>query len=406
MMLSPAFGLLYFFSKGGEWFGDTWEKFNIKEFISLALVPVYVSAALAFGLVFIMVAAEWIKVNSDEPDTLKAGWFSLTLVWAHGEKSDDGTQDGTIIGKLIVEIFWVVILWIAVMSALWASKTTKAIVEPIAQFGKSVWELAAKAPTYAPIIPTWSGKWMSVTWLQQVWSTISSSAEQSARSRWSDFAKTLWGNANSIDLSTKSINALKTFEASWNRMTREWLDELKWAIKAWGSIKDLANDPKFVGTINTLVKNDSKFQSNGFLKWKSVTKWNEQELAQVLSEMDRVIDNEYRWIWNLMVGEKTWNSATKDGVNKRLFWTSNEGPINPTWATTSTRNINVKLGWQEMTPQAAVVKLAENNRAELSKKLDEQWVEPKDKNAILLAFDNLEKDNNDIIDWDSGSSDS
>jgi len=40
------------------------------------------------------------------------------------------------------------------MAALGASKTTKAIVEPIAAFGKSVGELAAKAPTYAPIIPT------------------------------------------------------------------------------------------------------------------------------------------------------------------------------------------------------------------------------------------------------------
>ena len=33
-------------------------KFSIGEFVSLALVPVYVSAALAFGLTFILVATQ------------------------------------------------------------------------------------------------------------------------------------------------------------------------------------------------------------------------------------------------------------------------------------------------------------------------------------------------------------
>ena len=39
------------------------------------MVPVYVSAALAFGLVFILVASEGIKetTSKDDADTLKAG---------------------------------------------------------------------------------------------------------------------------------------------------------------------------------------------------------------------------------------------------------------------------------------------------------------------------------------------
>lgn len=68
---------MYFLGKGKEGFsaGEGGSKFSITEFIALAMVPVYASAALAFGLVFILVATEGIKVASseDDLDTLKAG---------------------------------------------------------------------------------------------------------------------------------------------------------------------------------------------------------------------------------------------------------------------------------------------------------------------------------------------
>ncbi|MCD5375071.1 hypothetical protein LR010_01300, partial [Candidatus Gracilibacteria bacterium] len=114
MMLSPVFGLLYFFNKESEGFGESGKAFNIKEFIALALVPVYVSAALAFGLVFILVASEGIDETNDGSDTMKAGGFSLTILGAHSDEK----EEKAIIGKLIVEIFGIVILWIAVMAAL------------------------------------------------------------------------------------------------------------------------------------------------------------------------------------------------------------------------------------------------------------------------------------------------
>lgn len=332
MMLSPAFGLLYFFSKGSEWFWDTWEKFNIKEFISLALVPVYVSAALAFGLVFIMVAAEWIKVNSDEPDTLKAWWFSLTLVWAHGEKSDDGTQDGTIIGKLIVEIFWVVILWIAVMSALWASKTTKAIVDPIAAFWKSVWDLAAKAPTYAPIIPTWSGKWMWVAGLQTFGSNIAWWIDQKAKQRGTDFAQGVtntdettrnYQNSNNVPITTEANSA----------------SEIKKLIWYWDSTK-LANNPSWLESLAKnldKVKNDGKYWFNDTKKADEMIKalknanWNPAEVRRILAELDKIAKDptnsllgwawivtasevdKFMWIW--VNSEKTSNSANSSNGN-------------------------------------------------------------------------------------------
>lgn len=202
-MLSPAFGLLYFFWKTGDGFGKSWEKFNVKEFIALALVPVYVAAALSFGLIFILTASEWLKttVSSTDEDVIEAWGFSLSIIWAHG----DGVEEKSVIGKLIVEMFWVVILWIAVMAALWASKTTEAIVQPIAKFGEDVWALAAKAPTYAPIIPTWSW-WMSVASLPTVSSTIKSWFDSEATRKGTSFASgILWDTDSALQGLNNSV---------------------------------------------------------------------------------------------------------------------------------------------------------------------------------------------------------
>lgn len=115
------------------------------------MVPVYVAAALAFGLTFIMVASEGIKEKSskDDLDTLSAGGFSLSIIGAHG----DGEEEKSVIAKLIVQLFGVVILWIAVMAALKSSDVTNNVTQPIQSFGKSVGDLIQKAPTYAPILP-------------------------------------------------------------------------------------------------------------------------------------------------------------------------------------------------------------------------------------------------------------
>ncbi|MCP4523396.1 MAG: hypothetical protein GY828_04190, partial [Candidatus Gracilibacteria bacterium] len=67
-IFSPVFGLLYFFGKEKEGFIDG--KFSITEFIGLAMVPVYVSAALAFGLLFTFVAGLSFSVPEGEGDML------------------------------------------------------------------------------------------------------------------------------------------------------------------------------------------------------------------------------------------------------------------------------------------------------------------------------------------------
>jgi malonyl CoA-acyl carrier protein transacylase len=57
----------------------------------------------------------------------------------------------SIIGTIIVNTLALVILWMAVMAALSASKITGEAVKPIADMGHSVGELMKNAPQYVPI---------------------------------------------------------------------------------------------------------------------------------------------------------------------------------------------------------------------------------------------------------------
>lgn len=57
-IFSPLFGLFYYIDGKTKAADDLKSKLSFPVFISLALVPVYVSAALGFGLLFIKMAAD------------------------------------------------------------------------------------------------------------------------------------------------------------------------------------------------------------------------------------------------------------------------------------------------------------------------------------------------------------
>lgn len=248
MMLSPAFGLLYFLGKGSEWFwsGENGTKFSIAEFISLAMVPVYASAALAFGLVFILVATEGIKEASSQEDldTLKAGWFSISIVWAHA----DGEEEKSVIGKLIVELFGVAILWIAVMAALGSSETTKTVTAPIQQFWSSVWKLVTAAPTYMPL-PASLG-W-SAAGLAAMWSTIQSKISWTMQERWSTRGAALFGwDPQQAAAMTRATNTL----AASTRVTDDVLRDVRSALEWLWDTQKIASDPQAVELLNETLK--------------------------------------------------------------------------------------------------------------------------------------------------------
>ncbi|MDP2090556.1 MAG: hypothetical protein Q8K30_03060 [Candidatus Gracilibacteria bacterium] len=166
MMLSPVFGLMYFFGKsnGGEGF---FAKFNIKEFIALAMVPVYTMLALSFGLLFLFVVGAGIsgssKVSSDnevsvKDDVIKVGDFSLKIV-GQVSKLENITEFGKsiggvglgIVGSLILKIFGIVVLWGTIMAAMRTSEITKQITQPIYDLGASVGKVMMSAPGNMPI---------------------------------------------------------------------------------------------------------------------------------------------------------------------------------------------------------------------------------------------------------------
>ncbi len=70
-IFSPLFGLFYFLEGKGK-FAEQMKDFSFTSFISLALVPVYVSAALAFGLLFIK-KAENAPISPENSSFFSAG---------------------------------------------------------------------------------------------------------------------------------------------------------------------------------------------------------------------------------------------------------------------------------------------------------------------------------------------
>jgi len=139
MMLSPALGLLYFFGKAKDGVGGEQTKFGVKDFIGLALVPVYVSAALSFGLIFLFVASTGISDNVESvgkgTEKIELSGLTLTITGYQGKTADGffKASQGAL-SSLIVELFGIVILWVAVMAALKQSDVTKNIVQPIESF--------------------------------------------------------------------------------------------------------------------------------------------------------------------------------------------------------------------------------------------------------------------------------
>ncbi len=314
MMLSPAFGLLYFLGKGSEgfWSSDDGSKFSISEFIALAMVPVYASAALAFGLVFILVATEGIKEASseDDLDTLKAGWFSISIIGAHA----DGEEEKSVIAKLIVELFWVAVLWIAVMAALWASDTTKTVTAPIKQFGTSVWKMVTAAPTYMPILPASLGG--SAAGLGQMGSTIQSGLANAATTRWWEAAKRFlpWSSAANVDQTTNAQRAISTLQASGVNNANS-LSALQNTIK-WGTVETMRNNQETVDMLQKYLDEARKIDAT--VPDITVTQ-NSDSIAKAIGALDEYYNRTGK---ELIWGSPLNASSNPTAVNAALAGTS------------------------------------------------------------------------------------
>ncbi|QFR39388.1 hypothetical protein A9Q91_04110 [Candidatus Gracilibacteria bacterium 28_42_T64] len=225
MIFSPVFGLLYFFGKENEGFLDG--KFSVTQFFGLAMVPVYVSGALGFGLLFIFVAGNGFATENNTLNTViefgDEGEYSHIILFPESGnsfkvsiKGEKGSESATkmnnvlngskgIFGEILMQLFGLAILWISVMAALKGSKITEAVVQPIADFGKQVGSLVAKSPQYAPVF---GGK--SATELSTAASTVSSSVQGHYNTKGTQWGENLspFGGNNTTKMS--GINASHT----------------------------------------------------------------------------------------------------------------------------------------------------------------------------------------------------
>lgn len=212
-VLSPLFGLFVFLGENVLGGNDGLGKYNIKEFIKLAMVPVYISAALSFGMMLVLTVAtstvtpdettgnSYVKMSSDttaKTETIMIGnnedegkRFKLTvkgspLGLANGVGGVGQIGMGTI-GRLIVMILALIVLWLAVVAGSKSSDITQAAIEPIESFGKSVGGTITKLPQYIPI-PLGGDKKMSYAGLQSLGTGIASIGD-AARSSGSGFGQ-------------------------------------------------------------------------------------------------------------------------------------------------------------------------------------------------------------------------
>ena len=313
MIFSPAFWLLYFFNKW-EWWEWAFQKFNFKEFIWLAMVPVYVSAALSFWLLFLFVIwSNFHKEANGKPIDMSAkigtkkifessdseskicAWelmcFTIKwkwLLWSSSSKAWEvfwAVQSS--LWRLMLNLFALALLWIWVFTALKQSKITEEITNPISEFWKSMWSLVAKAPQFMPIIPT--GKWwLSMSWLQNAWWTFSRQVESSFSTKWQqvwqDFADASGFWANDM---VKSIQQVKAGFPNIKTRSREekwtFLKRLTWKIQWENLNKFLRDDVAKREYIESLE--DSLWEIDQTIKTNLLTKRDPADWAKSMNDL-------------------------------------------------------------------------------------------------------------------------
>ncbi|MDD3119996.1 MAG: hypothetical protein PHF46_01145 [Candidatus Gracilibacteria bacterium] len=209
-IFSPIFALTYFFNGKlplGNDSGGLSKYISFKSFLGLAMVPVYVSAALAFSFMFITIAVSGIKdsppgmnsnivsystgTNGDKNFKFNEPGITFTMK-GNGAKDDLGDITGGLIGvgldfiqSLIICIIALILLWITVMAALKSNEITGKAVKEIDDFGSGMGKLIGSLPKYAPLPIPGAGS-ISMNSLTKIPNTMSSTLQTIDQNRFND----------------------------------------------------------------------------------------------------------------------------------------------------------------------------------------------------------------------------
>lgn len=394
-IFSPFFALSFFLA--WKWWKEI-KKFedilNVKAFISLAMVPVYVAWALSFWLMFLSLTmnletwtpSSFFKENdcSDawatniECQQISIGTFSLKIKWKYWEWPKGKEVFDTskwMISKVIVNCMALIILWMAVMAALWSSKITESAVAPIKSFGDQFGKLAANMPKYIPLPIPWSwGKSLSMKSTWNVMAPISNSFENAATSQWTAFWSQFTKNTN--ELSKEALRVKANKPSTWH--------------EAMTNTKDLFSKWKTQDFINSslskevLIENLTMLNENGWFKDKEAaaklikeiqTVSNATELKKKLSELDRLSEGQRYWsiLWWKWIVEY-WQ------VDDYMGTWAKELVSNPDW---TPRSWKLWIETDKMTDWTLKVKIDSNSTIFVNK--DQNWLKDKSDYQMLLT---------------------
>ncbi len=358
-MMSPLFWLMYFL--WDKWW-EALKKFTIKEFISLAMVPVLVSAALSFGMLFLFVAWEWLTSSSNTIINIKEQKLDLWFMTIKAEWSfwDANTKDNFIwiitnwawwlIGYLIMKIFGLAIMWIAVMAALNSSKITGEIVKPIEEFGKKAWALAMSAPKFIPIPGT---NWLTLWGVWAAWDRIMSRIQEIPNQKastwaenkfpdlfWKDFSdirkvlsdiRTAWTKENKFGkIREASLMKDPTIWANQPSLRKEFADALKeqwFDVTLVDSFRNASTDTAVLKAL-TDIQNASKNNPN--LYWARDNWWIFWDFN--IDTIDEVKAVMWKW-WGGTWWKNNWDTNVNLNIDWKEYRTSTWKIITPQWET-------------------------------------------------------------------------
>lgn len=314
-MFSPIYWLFFFFGADKWW--DVWKNMNPIEFMKLALVPVYVSAALSFGLIFMFVAAHGLSKDAWSGTGWifgqEAGWgsslniwgFKLIIEWTVWDDKPEtenlfnslAWETWNALWQLILQLFGLAILWIAVMAALKQSEITNSVTQPIQDFGNKVWELMKNSPRYAPIIPTPNGM-ASASAL----SSVGNSVNQHFSNKWATQARDLlkgtrfWEAWKRVESEEKAYKLSQDYKAN-----RKWtISALSDAMNNHSDFKTLMASEKIVDSMKNVANGIGTPELKALAE--KATAWNESSVADLAWKLERALDREPEAYWGNLIG--------------------------------------------------------------------------------------------------------
>lgn len=322
MMMSPVFWLMYFFGKS-KWWDWFFAKFNLKEFIALAMVPVYTMLALSFWLLFLYVIWSWIAWSnktssidevSVQDDKIQVWQFNLKIIWAVSKEKNAtnflvNVWNGWlwIVWSLILKVFGIVVLWWTIMAAMRTSEITKEITEPIYKFGTQVWWIMTSLPGNIPIFPTGKGWMQSMQSLGYLWTK----AQAHFNNKWSDrankFAKEHWLFWETWDMQNNINNA------KWITNTNETAPLLEKTFKDMDKKSELLTKPQFKDLLTEIANNKNSWANDEFKKYMNETLKGKKELTPV--EVEKALQLLENPNIKLKYSSGTWNWTYKELVD-------------------------------------------------------------------------------------------